>query len=51
MRVRAMQDVMFALRPRYYLQLSNSKEYNGVLEKEHCFLVRNAILLKACTEA
>lgn len=34
----------------YYLTLSNSKEYNGILDREHCFLSRNAILLKACSE-
>ncbi|CAD8155749.1 unnamed protein product [Paramecium pentaurelia] len=34
----------------YYLQLSNCKEYNGILDKEHCFLTRNAILLKSCSD-
>lgn len=31
-----------------YLELSNSKDLNTILDKEYCFLVRNARLLNCC---
>jgi hypothetical protein len=31
-----------------YLELSNSKNLNCILDREYCFLARNANLLRAC---
>ncbi|CAD8179326.1 unnamed protein product [Paramecium octaurelia] len=35
---------------KYYLGLSNQREYNAILDRNHCFLKRNAILFNSCLD-